>query len=193
MLFEELLDAEEYVIRSYLRLPSQKKTQQNAMSICAAASFLFDRQFAKEDAGKDLTQLAYEQIGKEFDAKSLSSYATKIRLAMSGPNFSLGGTPIRDYWKWIGEEVPEVKEAIKDEEGLLALATIDELASLLSEDYHDVPSLRISEYLFLNLTVCFFDAYRRLYGNEKFRQKASFPYFQDVEKEFENIRKDIVD
>ena len=82
--------------------------------------------------------------------------------------------------------------ALKDNAGLLAFATIDAFVSLLAEQNKEVSALRIAEIVFLNLTRVFERVFRSHYGPD-FRFLASSPYFLSVEEQFERIRASIED
>ena len=96
ILFDELLDGFVYTVKSWLHLDLADNTIRDATIIAASSAFLFDKLFAKENAGEEITQAAGESLGRDYDAKSLSNMATKIRLAMAGSDFEMGHSPLRD-------------------------------------------------------------------------------------------------
>lgn len=190
--YSQINDAFSYLCSSWLRLDLAEGTKKEAINIAGAAAYLYDNLFAGEDAGSEITRAVYEDLNDSYDPKKLSGKATAIRLGMSKDLFEKGGTPFRNYYQWILPSEPELENALKDNAGLLAFATIDSFVSLLSEQNKEVPALRIAEIVFLNLTRVFERIFRAHYGTD-FRFLASSPYFLSVEEEFENIRADLDD
>lgn len=190
--YEQLSDAFFYASSSYLRLDLQEATKEEARNIIGGASYLFDAIFAKEKAGSELTRAVYEDNGDHFDPKALSSKATSIRLAMDKTLYPNGGTPFRDYYKWILPSEKQLSSALLDEAGLLSFATIDALVSLLSEQNKECASLRIAEIIFLNLSRAF-ERIFRAHFEASFLSLPSASYFSSVEEENERIRASIDD
>ncbi len=130
-LYDDLKSAFDYLTSSWLRYSVNEKTEKDACVILLAGAFLFDNLFAKENAGGEITALAAKELGKDFKANALADMATKLRLAMSEEHFASGGSALRDYIQWVGEEHPVILEAPKDNYGLLPLVIAEEIAALL--------------------------------------------------------------
>ena len=184
-------DRFEYTMRSYLRMHLPPATMANATHIIGAGAFLFDNLFLKTGAGLELTRLVEEDCDLNFDAKQLSSLATKIRVNMSSENFSGGSSPLRDYLRWVGETKPEVKYWEADLQGKLCICLTEELVNLAIEEGGAKGHTRVAEYFFLNFTVMFALLYREVFGIEGYRALKSYIYFHDVEEEAERIRGEI--
>ncbi|MBE6134838.1 MAG: hypothetical protein E7179_02370 [Erysipelotrichaceae bacterium] len=190
--YEELKDTFDYTCRSWLHMQLTQTTEEESRLIIGAAAFLFDNLFAKENAGADITKLVYEDAGNSYSGKKLSAKATSMRLAMSGDDFSLGTSPLREYVKWVGESEPDALTAYNDDYGKLALITIEELVNLLVEQEKDIPQLRIAELLFLNVIDLYFRFYKQILG-EKAKGMKSAPCFLSVEEANQRIRSEISD
>ena len=188
--YEQLKDAFEYAASSWLRMDLAQGTRADAINIVGAASYLFDNLFAREDAGKDITRIVYDDLLEQYNPSHLSSKATAIRLNMSKEAFTKGGTPFRDYYNWLLPEEPDLAFALEDEAGLLCFATIDALVSLLAQDNKEAAPLRISEIIFLNVTRTFERIFRAHFG-PAFQSLRSSAYFISVEEQFERIRASI--
>ena len=190
--FEILTDAFDYAVRNWLRLDMTEGAMKEATVIHIACAFLLDNLFAKENAGRELTKLARDELGNDFDPKKLSDMATKIRLLMSGDDFASGKSPLREYLYWIAQDKEEVLEAFKDNAGRLDLVYIDELVTLVCVEHTEVERIRIAEILFLNMT----DAIIHILKNvlkERYKSLDSYVFFNDIEEEFELIRSRIED
>ena len=122
--YEQLKDAFDYTLRSWLRLDLTRKGRDESREIIGAACFLFDNLYAKEDAGKDLTKAVAEDLGKRFDPKKLMEIATDMRVFMSGDDFSRGKSPLRDYVKFV-EQTEEFGRLFREtlHEAFIALAS----------------------------------------------------------------------
>ena len=190
--YSQITDAFDYLCSSWLRLDLADGTRKAAINIAGASAYLFDNLFAEEDAGSDITRAVYEDLRSSYDPKELSVKATSLRLGMDKALYEKGGTPFRDYYRWILPSEPDLENALKDSAGLLAFATIDAFVSLLAEQNKEVSALRIAEIVFLNLTRVFERVFRSHYGPD-FRFLASSPYFLSVEEQFERIRASIED
>lgn len=190
--YELLSDSFAYACRSWLRVDLAPGSEADAKAIAAAASFLLDNLFAKEDAGEEISRLAYEELGDRYDPKALRELATKLRLALAGEEFAAGKSPLRDYLAWIASEEKEVLTAFADNYGKLALVTMDEYATLLCVEHPEIEKLRIAEIVFLNLTEAFRLIYQSLLG-PAFSAVKSAPYFRSVCAQFAAIRADIED
>ena len=191
-LYDELKDIFDYTCESWLRLSPTETTVNDSRVILAAASFLFDNLFVQEDAGTEITKEAASDLGHSFAPNRLSQKATVMRLAMSGDDFSLGDSPLRNYIKWVGESEPDALASYKDDYGKLALVTIEELVNLIVAEEKDCTPLRVSELLFLNITEVFFHAYAALLG-PRVKKIDSAPYFLSVAEQNERIRAEIGD
>lgn len=190
--YETLKDAFDYALSNWLRLDMTSGSEKEATNIHIACAFLIDNLFAKENAGRELTQIAKEELGNDFDPSKLSEEATKMRLLMSGDDFASGHSPLRDYLYWIAQEKEEVLEAFKDDAGKLTLVYADELATLTCIEHTEVERVRIAEIIFLNVTNAMTLILKGIL-KERFRSLESYTFFEDVEFEFESIRKRIED
>lgn len=194
-LYHDLQEAFDYLCTSWLRYRPNPATMDDANILLSASAFLFDNLFAKESAGKELTAAAAKDLGANFKPKSLSETATRIRLAMNAEDLRKGGTNVRDYVNWVGEEHPVIFDALKDTYGLLVVATADEVASLIlsqNQDNKDMIPLEVAELTLLNFAQAFFLAYKEHFGMA-FLRNPSAPFFLDVEEEMERINKEITD
>ena len=195
LLYDDLKNAFDYLCVSWLRYHPNESTVDDANVLLAASSFLFDNLFAKENSGAAITQTAAKDLGASFRAKALSEAATKIRLGMSAEDIVKGGTNTRDYIKWVAEEHPVILDALKDQYGLLVVATSEEICSLIlsqNQDNKDMVPLEVAELTLLNLAQAFFLVYKECFGMS-FLRNPSAPFFQDVEEEMERINKEITD
>lgn len=194
--FEELLDCFDYTVRNWLRFDANEGQRNDAIIICAASAFLFDNLFAKKNEGAALTAAAAKEFSSSdaFDPKALPAMATKMRLAMSGDDFEMGKSPLRDYLRWISPTEPSVMTAYADYEGKLALQTAEEITNLLLQenDAHESP-MHVAELVFLNVFQLFDSFYKEFYGVAGFREKKSHACFASVIESMENIRKTIAD
>lgn len=190
-LYDDLKSAFDYLTSSWLRYAVNERTEQEAMVILFAGSFLFDNLFAKEDAGKDITALAAKELGDDFKPNDLAETATKLRLAMNAEHFSSNGSPLRDYLLWVAEEHPVVMEMTKDLYGLLPLVIAEAISSLLMEQNEHFLPTEVAELSFLNFVTAFHLNYKELEG-PRFNTRDSAPAFLDVEDEMERITKENV-
>ncbi len=190
--YELLNDSFEYAYRSWLRTDMASGSENDAKVIAAAASFLIDNLFAKEDAGSDISRMVYADLLGQYSPKALSEMATKLRLNISGDDFAAGKSPFRDYLAWVAPEEPEVLNAFDDNYGRLALVTIDEYVTMLCVEHPEIEQMRISEIVFLNITQAFALVYKAMLGKD-FRTIKSASFFDNVSAQFENIRADIED
>ena len=191
-LYDELKNTFQYLCSSWLKYRPNQSTEDDANVILAASAFLFDNLFTKEDAGRALTAEAAKDLGTNFKASALSAMATKIRLGMSEEDILKGGTQLRDYIKWVAEEHPVILDVLKDQYGLLVVATAEEIASLIIAQDKDLIPIEAAELTLLNLTRCFHLFYKEIYGTA-FQRNPSASYFLDVESEMERITKEITD
>ncbi|MBQ7250030.1 MAG: hypothetical protein IJS37_01630 [Bacilli bacterium] len=190
-LYDDLKSAFDYLTSSWLRYSVNERTEQEAMVILFAGSFLFDNLFAKEDAGKDITALAAKELGDDFKPNELAETATKLRLAMNAEHFASNGSPLRDYLLWVAEEHPVVMEMTKDLYGLLPLAVAEAISSLLMEQNEHFLPTEVAELSFLNFVTAFHLNYKELEG-PRFNTRDSASAFLDVEDEMERITKENV-
>ena len=185
-LYEELKDTFRYICSSWLRYKTTPGTDEESTVILCAASFLFDNLFAQENAGAELTKEAAADLGSAFNPKNLAEMATKLRLAMTDNDPEHGGSPVRDYLKWVQEAKPMVMDSLKDRYGLLTIAVADEIATLLVEQDKDAVPLQTAEICFLVFTQTFYRNFLELYGKD-FLKNPSAAYFLDVDEEMERI------
>ena len=150
--YSQITDAFDYLCSSWLRLDLADGTRKEAINIAGASAYLFDNLFAEEDAGSDITRAVYEDLRSSYDPKELSAKATSLRLGMDKVLYEKGGTPFRDYYRWILPSEPDLENALKDNAGLLAFATIDAFVSLLAEQNKEVSAGRSAQNGVLNLT-----------------------------------------
>ena len=190
-LYDDLKSAFDYLTSSWLRYAVNERTEQEAMVILFAGSFLFDNLFAKEDAGKDITALAAKELGDDFKPNELAETATKLRLAMNAEHFSSNGSPLRDYLLWVAEDHPVITEMTKDLYGLLPLVVAEAISSLLMEQNEHFLPTEVAELSFLNFVTAFHLNYKELEG-PRFNTRDSAPAFLDVEDEMERITKENV-
>jgi len=191
-LYEELKDRLDYTLSSWLHVQATHEEEIRSRTILVASAFLFDNLFAKQDAGKELTQAAALDQGTHFVAKSLSETATLLRVNMSSSLFAEGQSPLRDYLRWVKESEPEVESWQADNYGKLVIVTVEELVNLFTaKPGHNEP-LRVAELLFLNLTEAFAFSYKELLG-PRFLSQKSQPYFASVNEAMEGIRAEIRD
>ena len=191
-LYEELKDRLDYTLSSWLHIQVTHEEEMKSRTILVASAFLFDNLFAKEDAGKQLTQAASEDQGANFVPKALSETATLLRVNMSSSLFADGKSPLRDYLRWVKESEPDVESWQADNYGKLVIVTVEELVNLFTaKPGHNEP-LRVAELLFLNLTEAFAFSYKELLG-PRFLSQKSQPYFASVSEAMEGIRAEIRD
>lgn len=192
-LYHELQEAFDYLCSSWLRYRPTSSTVDDANVILAASSFLFDNLFGKENAGKEITAAAANDLGPSFKPRALSEAATSIRLGMSAEDIVKGGTNTRDYIKWVAEEHPVILDALKDNYGLLVVATAEEIASLIlsqNQDNHDMVPVETAELTLLSFAQAFFLFYKEVYG-PSFLRNPSASFFVDVENEMDRVNKEI--
>ena len=188
-LYDDLKSAFDYLTSSWLRYSVNEKTEQDAEVILFASAFLFDNLFAKENAGAEITALAAKELGKDFKANDLADTATRLRLAMSAEHFASGGSALRDYVLWVGEEHPVILETVKDNYGLLPLVTAEAIAGLLLEQNEHFLPTEVAELSFLNFMTTFHLNYKEMEG-ALFNTRPSAAAFLDVEDEMDRITKE---
>lgn len=190
-LYENLKEAFEYLCSSWFKYHPTQSTLDDAYVILASSSYLFDNLFAKEDAGKDITAAVAKDLGPSYRPRALSEMATRIRLGMSPTDILHGGTHLRDYMKWVAEEHPIIMDSLKDNYGLLVIATAEEVTSLIvNENKDNLAVTRVAELTMLNLVQAFFLCYKDFYGMA-FLRNPSASFFLDVEEEMERINKEL--
>ena len=192
-LYQDLKEAFDYLCTSWFKYHPTASTIDDANVILASSAFLFDNLYAKEDAGREITAAAAKDLGASFRPRALSEMATKIRLGMSAEDISRGGTTLRDYVKWVAEEHPVILDALKDNHGLLVLATAEELTNLINNENkeHLVP-LEVAELTMLSVAQAYFLCCKEFFGMS-FLRNPSAAFFLDVESEMERINKEITD
>ena len=188
-IYEDLYDGFLYTAKSWLHVDLAEATENEGREICAAASFLFDYLFLKENAGRAISARLASELGHAFLPDRLSNLATKMRLAMAGNDFELGTSPLREYIQWVKSAEPTVVHSFLDEAGKLALVTAEEITNLLiRENDAQIPNLRVAEIVFLTVTDKFYLFFMDVFGKDKFRTFRSFPYFDSVQEEMDRIR-----
>ncbi len=194
MFYEDLRDWFLYTARSWLHLDLASATMDEANEICGAAAFLFGHLFLAEDVGPSITRLVKADLGPHYSSERLSGLATKMRLAMTGDDFSLGTSPLREYIKWVKPSAPTVEYAFTDNAGKLVLVTAEEFVNLfLRENDAQHAPLHVSEIVFLTLTDLFANYYIRSQGNDNFRAFRSYPYFESISEEMKRIRSESIE
>ena len=188
--YEELKDASEYALSDWLRLPMDDDLAFDLINLNAAAAYLFDRLFAKENAGEDVTKLAQSDLMEKYDPKALSDVATDLLLRTKQADFEKDNGDFAEYYRFIIQSEDYVKEAVKDEEGLLCLVYLERLVSLIMKRHKDQNSLRVGEVVFVNLTDAWMLIYKEFYG-ERFIGLRSSPYFLGVDEAACRIRAEI--
>ena len=191
-LYQELKEAFDYLCHSWLRYEPNQSTLDDANVLLAAGAFLYDNIFAKENAGRAITNAAAADLGSSFRPRALSEAATKIRLGMSEEDILKGGTQLRDYIVWVAEEHPIILEALKDDYGLLVVALAEEISSLVITQNKDLIPLEAAELTLLNLAQAFHLFCKEQYG-VAFAKNKSAAFFADVDEEMERINKEITD
>lgn len=191
-LYEELKGAFDYLCRSWFRYDPNQSTIDDANVLLAASAFLYDNLFAKENAGRAITNAAAADLGASFRPRALNEAATKIRLGMSEEDILKGGTQLRDYVRWVAEEHPVILEGLKDDYGLLVFALAEEISSLIITQNKDLIPLEAAELTLLNLAQAFHLFYKEQYG-VAFQTHPSAAFFADVDEEMERINKEITD
>jgi hypothetical protein len=188
--YEELKDASEYALDDWLRLPASEDLAFDLINLNAASAFLFDRLFAKENAGAEVTKCAQEDLMERYNAQALSDTATELLLRMKQADFDKDQSDFAGYYRFIIQTEDYVKEAPKDSEGMLALVYIEKLISLIMKANKEQNSLRVGEVVFVNLTAAWMLIYKELYG-PRFVGLRSSPYFEGVEEAASRIRCEI--
>ena len=191
-LYENLKEAFDYLCRSWLRYTPNQATMDDANVLLAASAFLYDNLFAKESAGRAITNAAAADLGSSFRPRALNEAATKIRLGMSEEDVLKGGTQLRDYIRWVAEEHPVILESLKDDYGLLVVALAEEVSSLVITENKELIPLEAAELTLLNLAQAFHLFYKEQYG-VAFAKNPSAAFFADVDEEMERINKEITD
>lgn len=189
--FQLLLDQYEYTLNSYLRLDLSNKTLDEIKIVIAGSSFLFDKLFAKENAGKEITSLVEEEIDN-LNLEALVNEATKLRISMDKKEILVKGSPLKKYIDWLSktEEAPSYLTC--DNYGRLALATLDEIVSITCDEQSSESHLRITELLFLNIVDAFYQIYMNLDG-QIFKKHNSYIGFKQINEALDDIRKHIYD
>ncbi len=191
-IYEDLVDGFLYTAKNWLHLDLADKTVQEGKEISAAASFLFDNLFLKENAGAAISKAAREDLGNDFRPERLGSLATKMRLAMTGNDFMEGTSPLREYIKWVTDYEPAVRNAPLDDAGKLVLVVAEEFTNLLLRENQDEKApMHIAEIVFLTTADKFRLFFLDSLGREAFRVFRSYPFFESIETEMERIRTEI--
>ncbi len=187
--YEQLLDAFHYALHSWLNVKITEHGNIEAKEMTAAACFLLDNLYAKEEAGPELSLLAAADLGKAYSPTHLMDKATEMRVFMSGEDFSLGQSPVRDYIRFVAKTEESITKCYSDNAGKLVVVYADMLTNLVVEECPEVHPMRIAELVFLVITEEFGRLYREILHNA-FLALASAPYFLGVEEAMERIRKE---
>ena len=187
--YEQLLDAFHYALHSWLNVKITEYGNIEAKEMTAAACFLLDNLYAKEEAGPELSLLAAADLGKAYSPTHLMDKATEMRVFMSGEDFSLGQSPVRDYIRFVAKTEESITKCYSDNAGKLVVVYADMLTNLVVEECPEVHPMRIAELVFLVITEEFGRLYREILHNA-FLALASTPYFLGVEEAMERIRKE---
>ena len=78
--YEQLLDAFHYVLHSWLNIKITERGNLEAKEMTAAACFLLDNLYAKEDVGAELSVLVAADLGKVYNPTHLMDKATEMLL-----------------------------------------------------------------------------------------------------------------
>lgn len=189
--FTLLLDQFEYTVDSFLRLDISSGAKEEAINVIAASSFLLDKIFAKEDAGKEITLLAKEELSK-FDPSKLLDNATSIKLSMASKKLFEDASALKEYLDWLKPVESAPSYLTCDDYGRLALVCIDKLSSIVVDDQNAQARLRICEMMFLNISDSFYQIYLNI-SPEDFKQKNSYIGFKSINESLDDIRKHIYD
>ena len=187
--YEQLLDAFHYALHSWLNVKITEHGNIEAKEMTSAACFLLDNLYAKEEAGPELSLLAAADLGKAYSSTHLMDKATEMRVFMSGEDFSLGQSPVRDYIRFVAKTEESITKCYSDNAGKLVVVYADMLTNLVVEECPEVHPMRIAELVFLVITEEFGRLYREILHNA-FLALASAPYFLGVEEAMERIRKE---
>jgi len=188
--FDELQDASSYALSDWLRLPFGEEDEAELTSLNAATAFLFDRLFAKENAGGDITEAARKELKDRFDPHRLSDLASELLARTKGVDFEKDPGHFSEYFRFIGKSEDYVKNGLEDQQGLLALVYIEKLVSVIMKVHRDQAGLRVGEIVFVNLTAAWRLIYKDLYG-DRYPSLKSSSYFDGVEEAGEQIRSEI--
>ena len=187
--YEQLLDAFHYALHSWLNVKITEHGNIEAKEMTSAACFLLDNLYAKEEAGPELSLLAAADLGKAYSPTHLMDKATEMRVFMSGEDFSLGQSPVRDYIRFVAKTEESITKCYSDNAGKLVVVYADMLTNLVVEECPEVHPMRIAELVFLVITEEFGRLYREILHNA-FLALASAPYLLGVEEAMERIRKE---
>lgn len=191
-LFEELKDCFDYTVKDYLTTELTYSAYDEAICILAASAFNFDNIFAKEKIGPELTKVVHDVL-TNYDRQLLSTKATDLRLKMPSRPYEEGKSEFANYFNWLCNDISQLKRAYLDNAGKIVLATIDMICSLIYREKKDtIPAMKITEYVFLNF-VSAFSLFYKEYFKEAFKELESYLFFEEVDKSFEEIRKQIME
>lgn len=185
--FTELQDATAYALKDWLRLPLEEDDGAEIINLNAATAFLFDRLFAKENAGSEITAAAKDELKDRFNPHQLSLVASELLTRTKGIDFEKDPSPFSQYYRFIVKTENYVKKGLEDEQGLLALVYIEKFVSIVMKAHRDQSNLRVGEIAFVNLTASWRLIYKDFY-QERFTSLQSYPYFEGVEEAAEQIR-----
>ncbi|HBM70939.1 MAG TPA: hypothetical protein DD377_06365 [Firmicutes bacterium] len=189
--FQLLLDQYSYTIDSYLRLDLSSKTLDEIKIVLGGSSFLIDKLFAKENAGKEITKLIEEEIDNP-NLEKLVDEAAKLKLAMDKKEILPKGSPLKNYLDWLRKSEDAPSYLTCDSYGRLALATLDDIVSLTCDEQSSESHLRITELLFLNIVDAFYQIYMNL-DSDTFKRHNSYIGFKQIDAALDDIRKHIYD
>lgn len=188
----ELTDAFDYALSSWLNLPLPQKTVHEAHQIIGASCFLLDNIYCKQDAGREISLAIAKDIGADFNPAEAKDEAAQIRVFISGGDFALGQSPLRDYVRFVSKTEPSILNCYADSAGKLVAITCDELTNLVYGQTQEIHPTRLAEIIFLVITEEFGRLYREILGKGFFLLQ-SVPYFLGIEKAMERIRKENCD
>ncbi len=189
--FQLLLDQYSYTIDSYLRLDLSNKTIDEIKIVLGGSSFLIDKLFAKENAGKEITNLIEEEMDNP-NLEKLVDEATKLKMAMDKKEILSKGSPLKNYLDWLRKSEDAPSYLTCDNYGRLALATLDDIVSITCDEQSSESHLRITELLFLNIVDSFYQIYMTL-DSATFKKHNSYIGFKQINAALDDIRKHIYD
>lgn len=188
--YEQLKDASTYVLEDWLRLPISKDLSSQILYLNGASAFLFDRLFAKENAGMAISLAVKTDLMEVYVPETLSDLAAELLLRLKSFDPEKDPGDFSEYYRFIIQTEDYVPDGLRDDQGKLALIYIEKLVNLIMDANKDQSGLKVGEIVFLNLT----DAWRLIYKGffgPRFMSLQSFQYFEGVNEESERIRADI--
>lgn len=190
--YEELDDSTHYVVKNWLRQELTPEEEKELRAINGAATYLFAHYIVLDEDSGGLTSYLAQQMGKDFNAGSLSNRALDIRTRMSDKAFMDKKTELVKYMEFLQESEEYVLDGLNDEPGRLALAYIEAVMAWFREKRKDLPPLQAEEVFFLQLVSSFYRIYKGHY-QAAFPELRSEPFFSGVEEASARIRAEIID